>query len=201
MHWNFPYGGKTAGYNNGVEPSAPQKPLNELVANRQKNQAGMWNGGTITLLSSPLNFPTAEWNSPTFDLRPDLPYLSQGDSSSTPVYRSKTGDWGSLWVIVEGLNKQFGAWYGFSALTVKMQEFASPIDPTRLVAINNPVEITGEFATDIAQPLARQKQGTMLQFKATNDVDPIRYWQVRMYFSWNIIATTPIQLQIQSAYY
>jgi len=204
MHWNYPYGSNN-GSNFGGKPqepnSAPSKPKNELVANRQQNQAGIWNGGSIVLASSPLSFPTAEWRSPTFDLRPDLPYLSQGDESSTPVYRSKTGDWGSLWVLIEGLNEQFGSWYGFSAITVKMQEFSSPIDPTLIRSTTNPVDITSQFAVDLSQPVARQQQATQLQLKATNDVDPIRYWQVRLYFSWNIVATVPIQLRIQSAYF
>ena len=211
MHWNFPYG-TNSGSNSGGQPPTtvaqaiaqqiePSRKINELVANRQQNQAGIWNGGSITLSSSPLTLPTAQWDSPTFDLRPDLPYLSQGDKSSTPVYRSRTGDWGSLWVLIEGLNQQFGAWYGFSGLRVLMQEFTSPIDPTLVRAINDPVDITSEFSVDITQPIARQKQATLLQLKATNDVDPIRYYQVRLYFSWNIIATVPIQLRVQSAYF
>lgn len=203
MHWNYPYGTSRSGSGTPLpEPhSVQQKPQNELVENRQQNQAGIWNGGNVLLSSSPLSFPTAQWDSPVFDLRPDLPYLSQGDSSSTPVYRSKTGDWGSLWVLIEGLNEQFGAWYGFSALTVSMQEFASPIDPTLVRSTTNPVDITSQFAVDLSQPVARQQQASLLQLKATNDVDPIRYWQVKLYFSWNIIATTPIQLRVQSAYF
>lgn len=203
MYWNYPYGKNSSGSGTPLpEPhSTPQKPKNELVENRQQNQAGIWNGGSVLLSSSPLSFPTAQWDSPVFDLRPDLPYLSQGDSSSTPVYRSKTGDWGSLWVLIEGLNQQFGAWYGFSTLTVTMQEFASPIDPTLVRSTTNPLDITSQFAVDLSQPVARQQQATLLQLKATNDVDPIRYWQVRLYFSWNIIATVPIQLRVQSAYF
>lgn len=204
MYWNYPYGTSHTGSGTPLpeEPhSVNTKPQNELVANRQQNQAGLWNGGSVLLSSSPLASPVAEWRSPVFDLRPDLPFLSQGESSSVPVYRSKTGDWGSLWVLIEGLNEQFGAWFGFSNLTVEMQEFSSPIDPTLVRSTTNPVNITAEFSVDLLQPAAKQKQATLLQLKATNDVDPIRYWQARIYFSWNIIATVPVQLRVQSAYF
>ncbi len=197
MHWNYPQGNNSG--SGGSNSSF--RPQNELVANRQKNQAGIWNGDVKSIISSPLIQPVAGWNSPVFDLRPDLPFLSQGDESSTPVYRSKTGDWGSLWCIVEGLNQQFGAWFGFSNLRVHYQTFASPINPSIVRAVNNPIDITSEFSVDLAQPAEKQKQSTLLQFKATNDVDPIRYWQVKIYFSWSVTQTVPFQLRIQSSYY
>ena len=126
-------------------------PKNQLVANRQQNSAGVWNGNQVSLQTSPLTNPTAEWRSPVFDLRPDLPFLSQGDQSATPVYRSRTGDWGSLWVMVDGLSQAYpagGIIYGTAGLKVEYQENVSPIDPTLTRRVNDPINITSEFAFD-----------------------------------------------------
>jgi len=199
MYWNRPQlVPPSAG---GGATNIPPPPQNELVANRQNNTAGLWNGGNITLATNSLANPTATWRSPVFDLRPDLPFLSQGTREATPIYRSKTGDWGSLWVVVDGLNQNFGGAYGFAGLTVKYQERVSPIDPTIVKNVNDPIDITGEFAVDTSLPVAKQQQGALLQFKPTSDVDPVRYWQIVLYFDWTYTFTVPIQLRVQSAYY
>ena len=202
MYWNRPQLVPFNAGSGGGAGSQPQPPPpNPLVLNRQNNTAGLWNGGNITLTPSGLTNPTATWRSPTFDLRPDLPFLSQGNAESTPVYRSKTGDWGSLWLLVDGLDQNFGGGFGFTGLKVTYQERVSPIDPTLVRNVNDPIDITGEFAVNSTLPASERQQGALLQFKPTNDVDPVRYWQVVLRFEWSVTFTNPVQLRIQASYY
>ena len=205
MHWNYPYGTNRGLNTVGGSPNGNQhhetRIENPLVANRQQNTAGLWNGGQVTGHTSNLVNPTGEWRSPIFDLRPDLPFLSQGIAEASPVYRSKTGDWGSLWVLIDGLNQNFGGGLGFAGLRVRYQEKASPIDPTLIRNVNDPIDITGEFAVNTTLPFAEQQQGALLQFKPTSDVDPVRYWQVVIYFDWSFTFTKNVQLRAQSSYY
>lgn len=177
----------------------PKKP-NPLVVNRQQNTAGLWSGGLVSLNVAPLTNPTAQWDSPIFDTRPDLPFKSQGLQEATPVYRSKTGDWGSLWVQVEGLNQIYGVPGGGgkspqTGLQVTYDERCSPNDPSRVQVILDPVNITTQFAT------LGTKQATLLQFKPSTDVDPVRYWQVRIFFDWIQTFTVAPVLRVSAAYY
>lgn len=203
MYWNRPqmFPPNKAG---GQVPQNP--PTNKLVENRQQNTAGLWNGGQVTVLANPVVNPIAEWRSPIFDLRPDLPFLSQGEAEATPVYRSKTGDWGSLWVMVDGLSQTYGggALFGTSGLRVTYQEQASPIDPSLTRRVNDLIDITPEFAFNPALIATnQQQQSALLQFKPTSDVDPVRYWQVIMYFTWtqDFSAGYAPQLRVQASYY
>lgn len=172
----------------------PRKP-NPLVVNRQKNTAGQWYGGLVSLNCSALTNPVAQWDSPIFDTRPDLPFKSQGIQEGTPVYRSKTGDWGSLWVQVEGLNQTYGILSPQTGLQVTYDERTSPIDPSRVQIILDPINITANFASLGA------KQATLLQFKPSTNVDPVRFWQVRIFFNWTAVFTVAPVLRISSAYY
>ena len=204
MIWNYPYGTNrttTAGGQSPQGGGGSSRPINELVLNRQQNTAGLWNGGIVTLKASPLANPSATWISPIFDLRPDLPFLSQGEVEATPVYRSKTGDWGSLWILVEGLNQNFGGGLGFAGLQVEYQELASPVDPTLVRKVMNPANITSQFAVGGSVSAGTQREATLLQFKPTTDVDPVRYWQVKILFNWAFTFTKPVQLRVQSSYY
>ena len=185
----------------GSASNIPPPPQNPLVLNRQNNTAGLWNGGNVTLMASGLVNPTAQWRSPIFDLRPDLPFLSQGNVEATPIYRSRTGDWGSLWMMVDGLNQNFGGGVGFAGLNVRYQERVSPLDPTLVRTVNDLIDITSEFAVDTSKPLAQQQQSALLQFKPSTDVDPVRYWQVIVEFEWSFTFTLPVQLRVQSSYY
>ena len=47
MHWNYPQGNNSG--SGGSNSSF--RPQNELVANRQKNQAGIWNGDVKSIIS------------------------------------------------------------------------------------------------------------------------------------------------------
>lgn len=205
MIWNYPYGtNRTTTAGAQQPPHSMQgsgRPVNELVLNRQQNTAGLWNGGIVTLKAAPLVDPTAQWVSPIFDLRPDLPFLSQGDVEATPVYRSRTGDWGSLWVLIEGLNQNFGGGLGFAGLQVRYQELASPLNPTLVRKVTNPVDITGQFAVGGSVAEGTQREATLLQFKPTGDVDPVRYWQIKILFNWAFTFTSTVQLRVQSSYY
>lgn len=199
MYWNRPH--LVPPSMGGSATNIPPPKQNPLVENRQNNTAGLWNGGNTTLRTSGLVNPSAEWRSPIFDLRPDLPFLSQGEAEATPIYRSRTGDWGSLWVLVGGLDKNFGGGVGFAGLQVRYQERVSPIDPTLAQNVNDKIDITGEFAVDMTQPANERQQSALLQFKPSTDVDPVRYWQVVIYFDWTFTYTSPVQLNVQASYY
>ena len=86
-------------------------------------------------------------------------------------------------------------------MKVTYQERVSPIDPTLVRNVNDPIDITGEFAVNSSLPANERQQGALLQFKPTNDVDPVRYWQVVLRFEWSVTFTNPVQLRIQASYY
>lgn len=199
MYWNRPQ--LVPPSMGGSATNIPPPKQNPLVENRQNNTAGLWNGGVTTLRTDSKTNPKAQWRSPIFDLRPDLPFLSQGRVEATPIYRSRTGDWGSLWVLVDGLDKNFGGGVGFAGLQVTYQEKVSPIDPSLTRNVNDKIDITGEFAVNMGAPETERQQGALLQFKPSTDVDPVRYWQVVIYFDWTFTFLNDVQLSVQASYY
>lgn len=175
---------------------------NQLVIDRESNSAGMWNGGRNQLTASGLVNPSARWHTPVFDLRPDLPVVSKGNNSRPqPIFRSENGNYGSLWVLVEGLNQNFGGGIGTAGLQVTYQILASPLGADLVRRVSNRVNITGEFFVDTSLPPADQKQGTVLKFNPLTTVDPIRYWQVEILFNWTFTFTSVPRLSFQANYY
>ena len=70
--------------------------------------------------------------------------------------------------------------------------------------VNDLIDITPEFAFNPALIVTnQQQQAALLQFKPTSDVDPVRYWQVILYFTWtqDFSAGYAPQLRIQASYY
>lgn len=199
MYWNNPHSMKRGTATTFEGQQSPQP--NQLVLNRQLNYPAFWDGGQVSLRLSGLTNPTAFWWSPIFDLRPDLPFQSQSDQASVPVYRSKTGDWGSLWIMFDGIDESVDGRVLAQGLTVTVQEAVSPIDPSRLRIIEDPVNVTQDFSTNQDLNPTQQSTGTLFKFSPATNVDPIRYWQVRFNFSWNRTFTTNRTYRVQSAYY
>ena len=208
MFWNNA-GAMPQGFATTLEGRQSAKP-NELVLNRHQNQAGYWNGGYSVIRGNRLAKPAVSWASPVFDLRPDLPYLNQtGQRQGVPVFRSKTGDWGSLWVVVEGLNINYGGITASSGLKVQYQEAMNPVDPSRVALCAVPQDISTLFAPNTeVLPAGGQLDGftfqraACLQFKPNSgSVDPIRFWQVNIYFDWDRTFTETVQLQLSASLY
>jgi len=204
MYWNNPHAMKRGTAVTFEGQQSPQP--NQLVLNRQLNYPAIWNGGVISLRfqGASLVNPTAEWWSPIFDLRPDLPFESQSDQSSVPVYRSETGDYGSLWVSFSGMRTNLDA---DGPITVGMQvgaqQAASPIDPSRIGIIDDPVNVTANFTGDDNPEVGDPLDTALFKFSPATDVDPVRYWQVRFSFRWRrtFAAGSILPIQVQSAFY
>ena len=91
-------------------------------------------------------FLQARWQSPTFDLRPDLRGImntpgTQRNTGATPIWIPR-GAAGKLWVQVDRLDT---AIWGLTGLQVTSTEFASVRDGNNLQQITDPEDITTEW--------------------------------------------------------
>jgi len=163
-------------------PSPPNRPV------------GLWDGGTAqVLLQTSLNpdiWRTGLWQSPTFDLRPDLRSSTGGEQIGVPIWNG-----GSLFVMVNGLTSANNA--ATNGLRVTYTEIASPNKGYELKQVTEPIQITDEFTTN------GEKQSAILQFYSVNFSQPVRFWRIQIQFTWTLdisLEGTP-QFSVDSAYY
>ncbi len=146
-------------------PNPPNRPV------------GLWDGGTaqvaLSTSADPDIWRTGLWQSPTFDLRPDLRSSTGGQQVGVPIWGS-----GSLFTMVNGLTSAAGA--ATNGLRVTYTEFCSPNKGFQLNQVTEPIEITDEFTTN------GNKVSCCLQFYSVNFSQPVRFWRIQIQFTWTL---------------
>jgi hypothetical protein len=161
---------------------------------------GLWSGSEgilpLTANADPDIWRTSVWLSPTFDLRPDLRSSTGNSAIGVPIWNS-----GSLWVQINGLLGSSG--FATEGLTVTYREQCSVNQPkvfenaANLLDIADPVDISDQFTTN------GTKQAAILQFNSIGAFSPVRFWRIRMDFTWSedISAQGDPTFTVISAYY
>jgi hypothetical protein len=155
---------------------------------------GLWDGGTAQVAlntdADPTIWRTGIWQSPTFDLRPDLRSSTGGEQVGVPIWGS-----GSLFVMVNGLLSATAA--ATNGLVVTYTEIASPNKGFQLKQVSEPINITDEFTTN------GNKESCILQFYSVNFSQPVRFWRIQLQFTWtlDISALGLPTFSVDSAYY
>lgn len=115
---------------------------------------------------------TASWQSPIFDLRPEL----RGSSMSAPqgvvpIWRYTYGAGGQLFVQVENL---LSAGDSLTGLVVNVIESGHVNDVRRLATIAQPEDVSSNFTNN--------QQSAVLVIMPPGSGYPLRYWQVQITF-------------------
>ena len=125
---------------------------------------------------------TATWQSPIFDLRPDLRQAGianpRRDSGAAPVWRVGSGAGGQLFVQVLGIDGSLSTppnGTALTSLTVVAQEFAHVSDMNQLASITTPEDITAAYFT-------ANKSSALIAAFPPGSGFPIRYWRYRLTF-------------------
>lgn len=175
----------------------------------QNMPVGQWDGGKQFLRLDPAPAPLfalAQWNSPIFDLRPELRGTNyrQGRSVTSGGFRHNTFPDGvpiwnsegcSLWVMFDGLNAFVD---DINGLDVGFEELASPNNVGDLQRYSDIVDISDEFISK------DQKPATVLQFMpigAQFNAKPIRFWQIQIKFEWTVALAQQPQFGVFSSFY
>jgi hypothetical protein len=123
---------------------------------------------------------TATWQSPIFDLRPELrgssmsAPLSSPDGSVpgvVPIWRHTYGVGGQLFVQVENLLENARSLTG---LVVNVIERGHVNDVRRIVSIAQPEDVSSNFTNN--------QQSAVLALVPPGNGCPLRYWQVQIVF-------------------
>jgi hypothetical protein len=156
----------------------------------QSPPVGLWEGGRASLSWSLVNgLWTAAWQSPLFDLRPDIRAAQSGITGGTPIWRPM-GAGGALWVQVEHLTTDATA---TTDLNVTVTEFAHVNDPNAVVSVTTDSDITSEFVGGNAAAL--------LQFLPPGHGYPVRYYRVQLLFSYLDARVGPPPFAVSASYY
>lgn len=157
----------------------------------QNAPVGLWEGGRSSLswTVQPDGTLKAAWSSPLFDLRPDIRAAQSGLTGGTPIWRPM-GAGGALWVQVEHLTTDATA---TTSLIVVATESGHVNDPNSVVTTNTESEITSEFVGG--------NQSAVLQFLPTGNGYPIRYYRVKITFSYNVVRVAPPPFSVSASYY
>jgi hypothetical protein len=141
----------------------------------------------------------ATWNSPLFDLRPNLrgfsPYGYSGSNNTTqratPVWSGGgTGAGGKLFVQISNLQDQVT---GLNNLEVLAQEYGHIADPGKAVTLT-PQE-------DITTSVNSTTDSVVLTFMPLGEGMPIRFWKLLMIFRKTASGSANAPFQIEAAYY
>ena len=153
---------------------------------------GFYDGGEkalSTFAGGASDYLTATFQTPVFDLRPDLRSMTGGEQEGVAIWKySGSGRGGRLHVMVD--NILAGHTEG---LDVKAVEYVSPNRPTLMRQVTDCVNVSDQFVVS-------GRTATYLSFTPTGEF-PIRFWQVQLLFTWTQnIALTP-QFTIFSSFY
>ena len=178
----------------------------------QNMPQGCWFSGKVTLTwgappaapgSSPY-FRGATWNSPIFDLRPNLRGLNpQGTTQISPGSGGNSipiWGWSShrLYVQVIGLQQVAGAGFFTPGQTLKLEssEFAHVSDSGQLQQV--------QPLTDISQQLNTNTNSAILTFAPSGESIPVRYWRLNLQFIVTdqlVAGTEPVTFTVMAGYY
>jgi hypothetical protein len=156
----------------------------------QSPPVGLWEGGRSALSWTLVGgLWTAAWQSPLFDLRPDIRAAQSGITGGTPIWRPM-GAGGALWVQVEHLTTDPTA---TTNLIVMVTEFGHINDPNAVVSVTTDSDITSEFVGGNASAL--------LQFLPPGHGYPVRYYRTRVVFSYLTARAGPPPFAVSASYY
>ena len=122
-------------------------------------------------------FYRASWESPVFDLRPDLKASAGTENQAAyPIFRGGAfGAGGTLQILIR---RDGGAIPGISNITLFAQEFAAvSVSPTPF-GLGRPVTA----GVDITSEFYQGMRGTLLNFIPPSN--PVRYWKTVLHFQW-----------------
>lgn len=131
------------------------------------------------------------WQSPLFDLRPEIRSADGSRASGVPI-------WGApgkkLWVQVDGLLSVSDGEVATSDLYVVSREFANIFDPGQVVRVSADADVSAEWASGTNQP-----DSIVLSFLPPGSGYPVRYWRCELAFRRLDRITHP--LAISAAFY
>ena len=117
----------------------------------------------------------AYWQSPLFDLRPELRGADGARQTGIPI-------WGAIskkmWVQVSGLLGVVGGVRATDGLDVVSREYAEIYDPTQLLRTTADAKIT----LDVASSGTTQPPSVVLPFYPPGSGTPVRYWRLEIAF-------------------
>lgn len=114
------------------------------------------------------------WQSPLFDLRPEIKGADGSRPAGVPV-------WGAigkkLWVQIDGLLSQSGGVSGTNELYMVSREYGNVFDAGQVQRISADADISAEVASGTNQP-----PSVILSFWPPGSGYPVRYWRLEIAF-------------------
>ena len=156
---------------------------------------GLWDGGKITVQMAPVPgiALSGAWQSPVFDLRPDLRSSTGGMAEGVPIWRASGLSYGAkLWVMIDGLNTN-NNWC--TSMRVTYEDLVSPNQGDQMRVINSPQDITTEFS------FTGNKNAVLLCFSPAGFTYPVRFWSTRLNWTWGVAPLTLPRFILYSAMY
>jgi hypothetical protein len=117
----------------------------------------------------------AYWQSPLFDLRPELRGADSARTTGVPIWGAS---YKKMWVQVAGLLTVTGATRATDNLNVVSREYGEIFDPTQIARITADSTIT----LDVASSGASQPPSVVLPFYPPGSGTPVRYWRLEIAF-------------------
>ena len=209
MPWN---NGRPPHYNPQIKSGPFRNPDGTVPSPYPTNlPAAQWTSPVHTLGFANVGLPAGVhwrsiWQTPLFDLRPDLG-VSQGNNVSAvntspqlgvqPIWRaSGLGAGGKLFFWINNINT---AGAGMRGMRVYSIEFGHPANAYKAITS----QITGDQdQTACLIPYVGQNAGILEAFP-TGDGYPMRYWLLRLQFDIidDYVGAPPTNLQVQACFY
>jgi hypothetical protein len=163
----------------------------------QNAPSALWDGGrgSLTWTNNTEGLLTAKWQSPLFDLRPQLRAAMSGLTGGTPIWLP-SGASGKLWAQIDNLTLDLPApatnnWV--QNLEVISREFGHVNDPLQVRQITADTDITSEFTGTVPS--------AVLTFLPPGEGYPIRWYQVSVTFTYLLPRASAPPFAVCAAYY
>ena len=117
----------------------------------------------------------AYWQSPLFDLRPELRGADGARATGVPIWGAS---YKKMWVQVAGLLTLNGATLATQGLNVVSREYGEIYDPTQVVRISADSTVT----LDVASSGSSQPPSIILPYYPPGSGTPVRYWRLEIVF-------------------
>lgn len=142
----------------------------------------------------------ARWQTPIFDLRPDLRQAGianpRRDTGACPIWRFGSGVGGQLFVQVMGLDGSLSSppnGLALTGLSVTAVEEAHVSDMNQLATITTPEDITAAYFT-------AGKSSALIEVFPPGSGMPVRYWRYSLSFELQFNIALPV-INICPAFY
>jgi len=160
----------------------------------------VWSPIAVVEANNPIYW-RAQWQSPLFDLRPELRGSGQGVATGVPIWKSGYQAGTKLWVQVSGLNRATAGpppQAAVQGLRLTAQAFAHVNNAQLISACDPPVDMTRDLTHNGGV------DSRVLQFYPTGDGYPIRYWRLVLTFEKTVNlnpTSTAIELSVVGSFY